>query len=105
VLGIGSLHHVPQPRTGLPLDKVAHFAMYGILGLLAATGWRRSGRTSLVILPFVLAILVGAADEVHQRSVTGRSSDVWDFAADALGITIAFAFVLRRKHDPGMGTE
>jgi VanZ family protein len=79
----------------VPLDKLAHFVMYGILGALATAGWRRAGQRPRLVLVLVLAALVGVADELHQRSVARRSPEVADWIADALGIAAGSWLVLR----------
>jgi VanZ family protein len=92
---IGGRSNVPRVESPLPLDKAAHFVMYGVLGALAVTGWKRAGRKPGLLLVLVLASLVGASDEVHQASVPGRSSEVADWIADTLGIAAA-ALLIRR---------
>ena len=47
-----------------------------------------------------LTALWGAADELHQKFVPGRSSDVADFAADLLGALVAAAAVLLLSRAP-----
>ena len=74
-------------------DKMAHALSYGLLGVLCLVGlsagrwsgvtWRRAA------MAVVLAVLYGVTDEVHQAFVPGRSPDVADLAADALGATLA----------------
>lgn len=105
VFGIGSLHHIPQPRTGLPLDKIAHFTVYGVLGALAAGSWLRAHRKPAAFIVIALALSVGAADELHQRTVAGRFSDIADFAADTAGVLIGFTLVARRRASLITGNE
>jgi VanZ family protein len=105
VLGIGSMHDVPAPDTTLPLDKAAHFVMYGVLGALAGRGWLRTNRMHPVVLPVLFAIAVGAVDELHQRTVEGRSSDVVDFAADMAGVLVGFQLIARSRASLITGKE
>ena len=93
---LGGRSDVPVIHTTLPVDKVVHFLMYGFLGVLAAVGWLRARRPAWY-WPLVLALLVGAIDEVHQRSVPNRTSDVLDWVADAAGISAGFGVVVRRQ--------
>jgi VanZ family protein len=80
---------VPQPPSiGAPgTDKVVHFAVYLILGLLCRR-WigetrRGKGQGSAAALG---AILVFAAmDELHQLFIPGRMASVSDWLADAAG--------------------
>ncbi|HEX6937837.1 MAG TPA: VanZ family protein [Longimicrobiales bacterium] len=81
------------PTVDLPVDKLAHFFLYGILGALAARGWQRSGRRPGWGWPILAIWLLGAWDEWRQREVAGRSSDVADWVADAAGSLAAFALI------------
>ena len=99
ILYIGGRSTVPTVESRLPLDKVAHFVMYGILGALATWGWVKT-RTDAepgvsVLWVLVLAMAIGMIDELHQRSVPNRSPDVKDWLADAAGVAVASALVLR----------
>ena len=104
-LSIGSLHRVPAPSVGFPIDKVGHFGLYGVLGVLTARGWLRNGRASHFMLPLLLALSVGGIDEIHQRSVAGRSSEAADFAADTAGIILGFFIVTRFRETQRTGNE
>ncbi|HEU0012237.1 MAG TPA: VanZ family protein [Longimicrobium sp.] len=68
-------------------DKVLHFCGFAVLGLLLARACERSALP--LVAAVALGLLYGASDEVHQMYVPGRSPDVWDWAADAAGVTIA----------------
>lgn len=70
----------------LPVDKVAHFGIYGLLGTLLC----RTGRDWRAGMWAVLgASVFGVSDEFHQSFVPGRSVDVLDWAADTLGAALA----------------
>ncbi len=86
LLFLGGQSDVPSVETNLPLDKAAHFLFYGVLGALAIDGWRRAGRWPAVYLLIFFAILVGAADELNQSRIAGRSADLFDWFADTAGI-------------------
>ncbi|ACV34203.1 VanZ family protein [Accumulibacter sp.] len=64
-----------------PWDKVAHVVSFGLLAGLLSQGL---GRHRLA-WAFLLAALVGGADELHQLQLPGRSADWLDFASDACG--------------------
>jgi VanZ family protein len=101
VLYIGSRSSVPHVNTKLPIDKVAHFFMYGTLGWLVTWGWLRARVPKRLFIALIFAMGVGAADEIHQRVVPNRSSDFKDWIADALGVTVAATIALKtlsRKH-------
>lgn len=95
VLFLGGRSNIQGPSIDLPVDKLAHFVLYGILGALAAWGWQRRGRRPRWYWLVLGAILVGALDELHQRSVAGRSAEFADWIADALGSLVGFLVVSR----------
>ncbi len=92
------LSSLPDPLPELTArvwDKGIHFVEYGSLGGLLLFALRSSGvawRRAL-LLAIAGASLYGASDELHQAFVTGRSSDVCDWAADTLGGAVG-AFLL-----------
>ena len=92
---IGGRSNVPRVESPLPLDKAAHFVMYGILGALAMMGWRAAGRVPRLAWVLALASLVGVMDEIHQSTVPGRSPEIADWIADTLGIAAAALLILR----------
>lgn len=73
-----------------PLDKVAHFATFG---LIAAMLWLSvlRGRPLLVI---ALVSLVGAADEFHQIFLPGRSAGLDDWATDIFSAVVITALLV-----------
>ena len=84
---------------GIPgLDKVVHFAVYGILGVLICRLGRGVRATAIAIL---LASAYGASDEWHQSFVPSRSAEVADWFADTLGATVVvgcYAGSARLRH-------
>ena len=68
-------------------DKVAHFAVYGLLGTLLSRAWGPGWRGALLAL--FTASLFGATDEWHQSFVPGRTADVMDWLADTSGAALA----------------
>ncbi|HEX2648841.1 MAG TPA: VanZ family protein [Burkholderiales bacterium] len=84
-----------------PWDKLAHVSVYAAIALLV---WIGSGGRAFpegkahragAVAVFVLAI--GLLDELHQAGIPGRSADVSDLVADAIGIAIAFYLLRPRK--------
>ena len=83
-------------------DKIAHFIIFGVLGLLLARGLSVSSidfwRENYVFGSILIGITYGLFDELHQYFVPSRKTDFWDWAADAVGILIGgFLYVLYRK--------
>ncbi|MDX1646937.1 MAG: VanZ family protein [Longimicrobiales bacterium] len=75
----------------LPLnDKVAHFGLYGVLGATLAFGRHDSGSGIGHVWLLGAGLLYGASDEWHQMFVSGRSPEVADWIADALGVLVGY---------------
>lgn len=85
-----------QPALPVPLgswggDKLAHAAVYAVLGFLLARSlfadrvltWKRA------LLVTGLVIAYGMTDELHQSFVPGRQMSAWDVLADGLGGLLA----------------
>lgn len=96
LLFLGSRPNLSGPAVDLPLDKLAHFCLYGILGALAGWGWRRHHPLIGRQWPILAAFLVGVGDEWHQRGVPGRSAELADLIADAAGILVGFLLLTLR---------
>jgi VanZ family protein len=75
-------------------DKVAHFAVFG---LLTALLWRgTAGRAPLAVLGAVVAF--AALDELHQLFLPGRAAELADFITDAAAASAVCAVLfIRRK--------
>jgi VanZ family protein len=84
----------PGP-TSLPLpvnDKLAHLALYTVLGGTLAWGRRASGRGRPLLL-LSLGVAYGALDEWHQRFVPGRHPSLFDLLADGAGVLLGFCIL------------
>jgi VanZ family protein len=90
---VSSLHRAPLPPE--VSDKSAHTLGYIVLGVTvvrALAGGLPARVTAAVALGAVaITVAYGATDEWHQSFVAGRSSDIADLYADALGAVIAAA--------------
>ena len=72
-----------------PWDKLAHLAIFALLGLLLGAGF--SGRRPL--LAAFLAFAVGVIDEAMQAFHPGRHADLADLGADLCGALLAAAIL------------
>lgn len=93
-----------DPLPGNVLDKIVHFGVYAVLGALvvrALAGGRLAPEWRHVGLAVLVSTLYGASDEWHQGFVPGRTPDLMDVAADALGASAGAAFVLAARRCPG----
>ncbi len=84
------------PRLPVPVpDVVAHAIAYAVLGTamlraVAVADWSRI-TAGAALLAFVLTVSYGLTDEVHQSFVPGRTPELRDLAANALGAAAGVA--------------
>lgn len=91
-------------------DKVLHFAIYGMLGLLLSFGWRAAGRQPRPALVILAGVFVGLYDELHQLTVPGRSGDYRDFLVDVVAVIFGFTLIfllqrLMQRHTRSPGSS
>jgi VanZ family protein len=87
IFGFSSLSTPPAPPEGFSYYDV-HTGVYAGLGFLTARAWGKGLRSmslGAVLGAAVISILYGVSDEFHQRFVPGRTFDVFDMLADAIG--------------------
>lgn len=85
-----SFSTVPSPPGDLSAYHV-HIAAYTGLGAITARAAGKGLRHvswPAVIVAIVISSLYGVTDEYHQRFVPGRSFDVLDMVADAIGSVV-----------------
>jgi len=73
------------------LDKVAHVIEFTIMAFLLSLGFfnvLKASSSAKITVTFFLALALAILDEFHQRFVPGRTMDVRDELADALGIAV-----------------
>lgn len=79
----------PPPLPDSTSDVTAHFLVYVALGGALLRGVSGAERARVTAAGAVLAAVLGAAygvtDEFHQSFVQGRTAELRDLAADALG--------------------
>jgi VanZ family protein len=93
---------LPQASLFPEADKVVHFGLYAVLGLLSARAARNSGAPNAsTFVRVTLAIAAFAAlDEIHQQFIPGREMDVLDWMADLAGAIVGillFQMARRRR--------
>jgi VanZ family protein len=88
-----SMPITPPTESAFPADKVVHCMMFAVCGFLVARAW--ADRFSLVFLVVGLLVFAGFT-ELFQSVVPGRSGDVADFLADAVGIFTGVWWFRRR---------
>lgn len=93
-----------QPARRLPdvgfrfSDKLVHAAVYAVLGALVARALARTRRPLTAVAAAVAVAVVagfGLFDEWTQSFSPGRSPDLIDAVADAVGATAGFLLAMR----------
>ncbi|MCK4648089.1 VanZ family protein [bacterium] len=99
---------LPPPKVEIPfVDKFIHLIEYGILGFLFYRALKVSRLAKQVfVLAIIFSILYALSDEIHQYFVPGREFDLWDLAADSLGVVFVALYLkyregLARRTDKG----
>lgn len=87
--------HLPSsaiPKLGWS-DKVYHAGAFaGLSFLLCWAIPTRENRFGMhLLIAGTIAVLYGCVDEFTQRFIPGRSCDVWDLAADCVGVCIGLS--------------
>lgn len=104
--GIFYLSHQPGETLPLPalpgIDKLAHFAVYGLLAATLIRARRpamrlaRPGRVAAIAV--LCCLLYGITDEFHQSFIPGRFAGVGDILADTLGaLAVSVGWLLVRR--------
>ena len=79
-------------------DKVAHFGVYGLLGLLLARAFAGGSWAGYTVLSglqaWAAATVYGVTDELHQAFVPGRTPSVGDGIADTAGAVLGVIIAL-----------
>lgn len=81
-----------------PLDKVAHFATFGLIAALLWLALQR-GHPLLVI---VIVSAIGAADEFYQRFLPGRSASLEDLAVDIFAAVVIVSLLEYARRREGL---
>ena len=71
-------------------DKVAHFSVYFVLGLLTWRALLPPRAPKVVLIALGCIYVFGMLDEIHQAWVPFRDSSVFDWLADVLGSSVGF---------------
>jgi len=79
-------------------DKVAHMFLYFGLGVFLHMTFRSSDNSVMrkyaAPFAFIVGVLYGISDEIHQSYVPGRTSSVADLFANGLGLMLAQIILL-----------
>ena len=107
IFWLSSRSTLPRPPGASPglVSILGHLGVYFVLTLLLAWALLMLGRPLLETLAvaWVVSVLYGVSDEIHQSFVPNRYPGAFDVATDAVGAAIALALVwwwTRRPHPP-----
>ena len=96
IFTISSIPYLETPGPeNIGLDKLAHFGLYLILGILVFRGWNKE-ESKAKALPYI--IIFAIIDELHQVIVPGRYVEFTDLIANFTGIFCA-KLITRRKNE------
>jgi VanZ family protein len=70
------------------IGEVSHLFAYFVLGCLIKQALNHSSLSSVIYLPWGIAILYSLSDEFHQLFVPGRTFQLIDLALDSFGALI-----------------
>jgi VanZ family protein len=100
VLYVSSRSRLPGGLDLGPLDKLAHFGEYFVLGILLGRAVRASfpgeRRGRVWALTIALGMAFAVADERVQAGIPGRVCSTTDFLADTAGLLTAWGIFLLR---------
>ncbi len=95
---LSSISNPPSAKKVPGLDKVIHFAEYGILSFILVHFLKiylpQKDKWFFFIGASLLATLYGGLDELHQFFVPGRDCSVVDLGADFTGAIVGSVFIL-----------
>lgn len=76
------------------MDKVAHFGLFFILAVLAYPAFKFAAKNVKwqIAISIIYGVLMSFLTEYGQQFVQGRSSDLFDFIADTLGVFCGLTF-------------
>lgn len=78
-------------------DKLLHMSVYFLLTILIqiaiAANKPNWSNKKIAAVSVIMALMYALSDEIHQYFVPGRVCDIWDFAADAMGIALSMIFI------------
>ncbi len=86
----------PGPDHSIPgLDKLAHFGVYFVLGLLTWRALSAPRPRTAILSAFGAIALFGILDELHQLYVPYREASVFDWSADLLGAALGLRLAIQ----------
>jgi VanZ family protein len=96
---LSSLSGKKYPYTFFSADKLFHVVEYAILGYLVARafGYGLHKSKILFVRSFVVCVLYGISDELHQWFVPYRVVSVMDLLADIAGSVLGIGIYIKQR--------
>ena len=70
--------------------KIAHFALYFVLGILVYVTLMEYGiDKNIIVYSILITFIYAISDEIHQLFIDGRSFKIYDIIIDTLASTIS----------------
>ncbi len=96
-----TLTSIPGPALPTQItfnDKLEHLSAFMILGILLSLSLKVQNKFKLLkdrffIATFIIGVVYGSLDEIHQLFIEGRSCDILDVTADTIGVSIGISLV------------
>ena len=93
-IGGGYLWAVGTPYPEVNAVERVHFVEYGLIALLFYRAWRPAGDLSIVILPLLVAFMVGTLDEWLQWFIPVRVGEAHDVFLNLVSIGCGLMFAI-----------
>ncbi len=103
ILVVSSIPNLNPPAMSFEFsDKIIHFIEYAVFAFLIYRSISHINininKRQVFILCTLFLSLFALLDELHQRFVPGRHSDILDFVGDFLGAVIVLIYLHFRNH-------
>lgn len=90
IFWLSSIHSFPVVKAPFGFDKVVHTSIFFLLALFCRRAFHFQDRIRwlkdyALFSAFAFVCFYGISDELHQRYVPGRNSDVYDLVFDIFG--------------------
>lgn len=92
---------IPTPGGFKHLDKVAHFGLFVVTGLISVFGARfLSQFRTRMLFGIVFGLFLAVCTEFGQSLIPVRNTSLYDLLADVVGLGVALALcaLLHRRH-------
>ncbi|MCX7983484.1 MAG: VanZ family protein [Bacteroidetes bacterium] len=95
---LSSIPRLPEIEAPIGTDKLVHVMVYFLFCWLSYRAIKHQDKykflqSHAVLVALFMTVIYGYLDEVHQLYVEGRTYDLYDWGADALGAILFIALL------------